>query len=80
MVRGRDPNAVAVLLEDGAAVAGLILAAGCLGLTSYTGNTIFDAIGSISIGGIFLSTFYYFIISIFFSDFLLSNLLKMNTA
>eukprot|EP00794_Sanderia_malayensis_P007174 gene7174-7980_t len=52
LVRGRDPNAVAVLLEDSAAVAGLLLAAGCLGLTSYTGNTIFDAIGSISIGAL----------------------------
>lgn len=51
MLRGRDPNAVAVLLEDSAAVAGLLLAAGCLGLTSYTGNIIYDAIGSISIGG-----------------------------
>ena len=51
MVRGRDPNAVAVLLEDSAAVAGLLLASGCLGLTSYTGNIIYDAIGSISIGG-----------------------------
>lgn len=50
LVRGRDPNAVAVLLEDSAAVAGLLLAAGCLGLTSYTGNIIYDAIGSISIG------------------------------
>ena len=51
MVRGRDPNAVAVLLEDSAAVAGLLLATGCLALTSYTGNIIYDAIGSISIGG-----------------------------
>eukprot|EP00795_Rhopilema_esculentum_P000261 gene261-9909_t len=52
LVRGRDPNAVAVLLEDSAAVAGLFLAAGCLGLTSYTGNIIFDAIGSITIGAL----------------------------
>ena len=51
MVRGRDPNAVAVLLEDSAAVTGLLLASGCLGLASYTGNMIYDAIGSISIGG-----------------------------
>ena len=55
VVRGRDPNAVAVLLEDSAAVAGLFLAAGCLGLTSYTGNIIFDAIGSITIGGMLIS-------------------------
>ena len=56
VVRGRDPNAVAVLLEDSAAVAGLLLAAGCLGLTSYTGNIIYDAIGSISIGGSLLNS------------------------
>lgn len=29
---GADPAAVAVMMEDGAAVAGLIVAAGCLGL------------------------------------------------
>lgn len=51
MVRGRDPSAVAVLAEDGAAVTGLLIAASCLGLTSYTGNVIYDAVGSIAIGG-----------------------------
>lgn len=51
VVRGRDPSAVTVLLEDGAAVTGVILATGCLGLTSYTGSTVFDAIGSVLIGG-----------------------------
>ena len=58
MVRGRDPNAVAVLLEDSAAVTGLLLASGCLGLASYTGNMIYDAIGSISIGGKNVFTLY----------------------
>lgn len=38
-------------MEDGAAVTGVILATGCLGLTSYTGSTVFDAIGSVLIGG-----------------------------
>ena len=51
VVRGRDPSAVAVLAEDGAAVAGLLIAASCLGLTSYTGNVVYDAVGSIAIGG-----------------------------
>ena len=51
VVRGRDPSAVAVLVEDGAAVAGLLIAASCLGLTSYTGNVVYDAVGSIAIGG-----------------------------
>lgn len=52
LVRGRDPSAVAVLVEDGAAVAGLLIAASCLGLTSYTGNAVYDALGSIAIGGL----------------------------
>lgn len=49
--RGRDPNAVAVLLEDSAALVGVLLASGCLGLASHTGNYMFDALGSITIGG-----------------------------
>lgn len=51
VIRGRDPSAVMVMLEDGAAVAGVMLATGCLGLTSYTGSPVFDAMGSIMIGG-----------------------------
>jgi len=50
--RGRDPNAVAVLLEDSAAMAGILIAATSLGLTSLTGNLLFDAVGSISIGAL----------------------------
>jgi len=52
ITRGRDPNAVAVLLEDGAALAGLVVASVSLGLTSHLGNPVFDAIGSISIGAL----------------------------
>lgn len=51
VIRGRDPSAVTVLLEDGAAVFGVMLATGCLGLTSYTGSSVFDAMGSVIIGG-----------------------------
>ena len=51
VIRGRDPSAVTVMLEDGAAVAGVMLATGCLGLTSYTGSPVFDAMGSVIIGG-----------------------------
>ncbi len=51
MLRGRDPSAVAVLMEDSAAVAGVFVAATALGITHWTGNTMYDAIGSISIGG-----------------------------
>ena len=45
-----DPVASAVLLEDGAAVFGVLLAALGIGLTEITGNPIFDSLASISIG------------------------------
>ena len=48
--KGPDPMAVAVLLEDAAAVFGVIIASICIGLMVLTGNPIFDAIGSILIG------------------------------
>ncbi len=47
---GTDPMAVAVLLEDAAAVTGVVLAAASIGLFILTGNPIWDAIGSIIIG------------------------------
>ncbi|XP_064405221.1 proton-coupled zinc antiporter SLC30A9, mitochondrial-like isoform X2 [Halichondria panicea] len=52
VLRGRDPSAVAVLMEDSAAVAGVFVAATALCITHWTGNTMYDAIGSISIGGL----------------------------
>lgn len=52
VLRGRDPAAVTVLLEDSAAVTGVVMAASMLGLAQYTGNTVYDAIGSIGIGGL----------------------------
>ena len=51
VLRGRDPTAVTVLLEDSAAIAGVLLAAATLGLAHHTGNTVYDAIGSLGIGG-----------------------------
>ena len=42
-------------MEDSAAVTGVFVAAGALGITHWTGNTIYDAIGSISIGGTYLA-------------------------
>ena len=51
VLRGRDPMAVAVLLEDSAAVSGVFLAAFCLWLAQVTGNTMYDALGSVAIGG-----------------------------
>jgi len=45
-----DPASVAVLLEDGAAVLGLFLAAAGIGLAYKTGNPLFDALATILIG------------------------------
>ncbi|GAQ84389.1 hypothetical protein KFL_001870105 [Klebsormidium nitens] len=47
---GLDPTAVAVLMEDGAAVIGLGVAAAALVATHATGNPVYDAIGSIGVG------------------------------
>ena len=57
VLRGRDPSAVAVLMEDSAAVGGVFIAASALGLVHMTGNAIYDAIGSISIGGRYIYMF-----------------------
>lgn len=51
-LNGPDPMGVAVLLEDGAAMAGLVIAGACTGLSFMLGSPIFDAIGSIAIGGL----------------------------
>lgn len=50
VIRGRDPSAVAVLLEDSVAVLGVATAAIFIGFTVMTGNHVYDAIGSIAIG------------------------------
>lgn len=50
-VRGHaDPATLAILLEDGAAVLGLVLAAIGIGLAYATGNPMWDSIGSIVVG------------------------------
>ena len=51
VLKGRDPTAVAVLMEDSAAVAGVFIAAASLCLAHHTGSPVYDAIGSIGIGG-----------------------------
>jgi zinc transporter 9 len=51
-LNGPDPMGVAVLMEDGAAMAGLVIAGACTGLSAWLGTPIFDAIGSILIGGL----------------------------
>jgi cation diffusion facilitator family transporter len=47
---GKDPTIPVVLLEDTAAVCGLVLAFIAIGLSALTHNPVFDAIGSIIIG------------------------------
>eukprot|EP01128_Nolandella_sp_AFSM9_P010706 TRINITY_DN743_c1_g3_i1.p1 TRINITY_DN743_c1_g3~~TRINITY_DN743_c1_g3_i1.p1 ORF type:complete len:431 (+),score=74.57 TRINITY_DN743_c1_g3_i1:132-1424(+) len=48
--KGPDPMAVAVIMEDGAALIGISIASVCLGATYLTGNPIYDALGSVLIG------------------------------
>lgn len=48
--RGHDPTAVAVMMEDGAAVTGLFIAGSSLVAVNVTGNPIYDPVGSILIG------------------------------
>jgi zinc transporter 9 len=45
-----DPSTLAVIYEDGVAVAGSFIAAVSIALTKLTGNPVWDAIGSIIIG------------------------------
>ncbi|GFY54925.1 zinc transporter 9 [Trichonephila inaurata madagascariensis] len=52
VVRGQDPSVNVVLLEDIASVFGIFVAAACMGLTSYTGQPIYDSVGSLAIGGV----------------------------
>lgn len=46
----KDPTAFAVLLEDGAAILGVLLAATGIVLTHYSGSPVFDGFASIGIG------------------------------
>lgn len=46
----KDPTIFVVLMEDSAALAGLFVAAGFIGLTLLTGNPLWDGVGSVVIG------------------------------
>ncbi len=47
---GDNPVPVAVMLEDGAAVAGVVIAGMGLTMTHITGNVMYDAAGTIAVG------------------------------
>ncbi|KAL1506629.1 hypothetical protein ABEB36_005955 [Hypothenemus hampei] len=48
--RGQDPSVNVVLLEDFAAVIGVIVAASCMGISSITHSPVPDALGSLLVG------------------------------
>ncbi|XP_030767481.1 zinc transporter 9 [Sitophilus oryzae] len=48
--RGQDPSVNVVLLEDFAAVVGVLVAGGCMGISSMTNNPVPDALGSLLVG------------------------------
>ncbi|XP_073965152.1 solute carrier family 30 member 9 [Choristoneura fumiferana] len=50
IMRSSDPSVNVVLMEDTAAVAGVVVAASCMAMSQYTGNPLFDAVGSILVG------------------------------
>lgn len=52
MVRGQDPCVNVVLFEDTAAVLSVVLAGGCMGMSTYFNSSVPDAIGSLLVGGI----------------------------
>jgi len=52
----RDPATLAVLLEDGAACLGIVLAIGGIGMTQYSGLPVFDGVAGVCISGLLGAT------------------------
>jgi len=50
--RSKDPSTFVVLLEDSAALIGVLIAAAAIGLALWTGDPRYDGVGSILIGGV----------------------------
>jgi len=50
LFKGSDPMGVAVFVEDGAALMGILIASSCLTASYITNNPIYDAYGSVMIG------------------------------
>ena len=50
--RVRDPATLAVLMEDGAACLGVVIAIGGIGMTQYTGLPIYDGMAGVCISGL----------------------------
>ncbi|PKN58474.1 MAG: hypothetical protein CVU56_05610 [Deltaproteobacteria bacterium HGW-Deltaproteobacteria-14] len=50
VTEGKDPTTLAIILEDGAAVLGVVIAAICIGLAEVTGEVFWDGLASILIG------------------------------
>ena len=55
-LRPADPATVAVYFEDGVELVGVAVAAASIGASYYTGNTIWDGLGSIVIGLLLAAT------------------------
>jgi cation diffusion facilitator family transporter len=55
IVRSKDPTTFAVVLEDTAALIGIVLAAAGIGLSTWLGSSVFDAIASIAIGALLVT-------------------------
>ncbi|KAI1278718.1 Zinc transporter 9 [Halotydeus destructor] len=52
ILQSKDPTVNVVLLEDAAAVCGVLVAGTCMGLSSYFNTGVYDAVGSLLVGGI----------------------------
>ena len=48
----RDPATLAILLEDGAACLGIVLAIAGIGATQYTSMPVFDSLAGVSISAL----------------------------